>query len=152
MSEAPDRPSASPDAVAAVLRRKAANGPLWIPVGGRSMGSSIDDDCRVMVDPAATRRRGDIWAFTTGNKIVVHRLLRVRDGRAWLQGDANTFVDRPVPIDCLVGKVVRIERAGGNVERIGFADLVKGRWVVDSRAVKRRAVLFVKRLANLRTQ
>ena len=103
-------------AIAAVLRRKAATQPLWIPVSGQSMGRSIGDG-RVRVAPAARPRRGEVWAFVIEGRIIVHRFLGARHGRLWMQGDANPSPDPPVSGEVLIGKVVTVERGDGRERR-----------------------------------
>lgn len=126
-----------PAAVAAVLRKGANARSLWIDVAGRSMGSALGSG-RVLVDPTAPLRRGRIWAFRSDDKIVVHRLLGHRGEWVWLQGDANSFADPPVPIDRLIGEVTVIEEPDGTRRPYGRAAAIRGRILVDYRAVKKR--------------
>jgi SOS-response transcriptional repressor LexA len=127
----------TPAAVAAVLRKGANARSLWIDVAGRSMGSALGSG-RVLVDPTAPLRRGRIWAFRSDDKIVVHRLLGRRGERVWLQGDANSFADPPVTIDRLIGEVTVIETPDGTRRPFGRVAAMRGRMLVDYRAVRGR--------------
>jgi len=105
--------STTPVAKAAALRAAAAAGTIWLPVKGSSMGRTIHSGDEVLIDPAGTPRLGEVWAFCDAQgEILVHRYLTRKAGMFRFQGDTNDAVDRPVPPERLIGRVVRILRDG----------------------------------------
>jgi Peptidase S24-like len=131
--------SVSPEAVAAVLRKRVAKGPVWLDVSGSSMGSAIPSGARVLVQGRATPRRGEVWAFcTAGGNVVVHRFRRNRGGQLWFQGDANAWVDVPIDASLLIGRVNTID-VDGRRRRLGAAATTRARLALDLRAIRRAA-------------
>jgi hypothetical protein len=130
--------AATVEAVAAVLRRRAGERPLWIDVAGSSMAPRIPSGARVLVVADGRPTRGAIWvAADLDGRILVHRVLG-RAGRWWwLQGDANPAPDPPVGEGQLVGRVAAIE-IGGLRRRVGALARLRGRLLVDARAARRR--------------
>lgn len=123
---------------AAVLRRRAGAAPIWIPVEGASMGDTIAPGGRVLVDGSRSEpRRGEIWAFEAGGRIVVHRFRSRHDGRFWLRGDGNRRDDRPVSGDAMIGRVTMIDDDAG-VRRAGRLDRWRGRARLDGDSIRRR--------------
>ncbi|MFA5884651.1 MAG: nucleotidyltransferase family protein [Acidimicrobiia bacterium] len=115
-------------AIAPLMRRRAAAQTLWLPVWGQSMGWSIRSGDRVRVEPATTPRRGEVWAFvSTNGEIVVHRSRgEGPDGHRFM-GDTHVTPDEPVGSDQLIGRVVEIDppqaafrwgAAAGGVQRV----------------------------------
>lgn len=102
-----------PAAVAALLRRRAVDGPLWIDTRGDSMGPRYAGVRRVLVDPLPRRPRlGEVWVFCARDATrLAHRYLRRTDGRYQFRGDAHDRPDEPVPVEWLVGRA-----AGGQDE------------------------------------
>ena len=110
-----------PSSVAAVLRARAAEG-IALPVKGSSMGRSVSSGGLVQVVVSRSPRRGEVWCYVDAlGSPVVHRVRAVRDGQVVFRGDANRSNDRPVPIDRLVGRVVRTDsgRRFGRLDRWG---------------------------------
>lgn len=102
-----------PETMARALRSAAASRPLWIEVSGRSMGRTIVPPARVLVSPAVTPRRGEVWAYCDDRSVVVvHRFLRRRGEALLFQGDGAARPDAPVDGGRLVGRVVAVDRAG----------------------------------------
>jgi hypothetical protein len=129
----------SPETTAAVLRKRVAKGPVWLAVSGTSMGSAIPSGARVLVRGRTTPRRGEVWAFcTSGGHVVVHRFRRHRDGQLWFQGDANAWVDVPIALSLLVGRVDAID-VEGRRRRLGPVATIRARLGLDLRAVRRAA-------------
>jgi signal peptidase I len=76
-------------------------------------------DCLVIKpEKAGGVKIGDIilYRYPWGN-YVVHRLIK-KNGQATLltRGDNLFYFDRPVPNECVLGKVTRIERAGKQIQ------------------------------------
>jgi phage repressor protein C with HTH and peptisase S24 domain len=125
-----------------VLRRRLADGPVWLAVDGPSMSPALTPPARVLLDAAARPRPGELWAFGAHDgSLVVHRCLRRRrDGTYEFRGDAELGDDAPVPTERLVGRVVRAESATGPVRLTrGWRHLLASRWR-GLRRVIRRAV------------
>ncbi len=89
---------------------------------GTSMWPTIRAGDGIVVEQvgADAIRVGDVLVFSTGGeKLVAHRLIRVReiDGvrHYVMRGDCRRRADRPVAYESVVGKVVAIERAGKTI-------------------------------------
>jgi hypothetical protein len=100
-------------ATAALLRRRVAAQPLWLPVHGMSMQPSILDGSEVQLVPASRPRRGELWAFcSAAGDLVVHRCRRFENGAYVFAGDAQLIADAPVRDEQLIGRVVALRSAG----------------------------------------
>ncbi len=65
------------------------------------------------VAPVTALRRGDVLLSQRDDgKWVCHRLIRSTADSVSLRGDALSSVDRPVPRDAVLGRVIAIERDG----------------------------------------
>ncbi len=123
---------------AATLRHGATIRPIWVQVSGASMGRAIRGGAEVLVTAADAPRRGEVWAFRAREgHLVVHRFLGARGDQLWFKGDANSRTDVPVTADDLVGRVVAW-RDGGRIRRLGHAQRMAARCVLDVRAALRR--------------
>ena len=81
------------------------------------MGPTILDGETITVEPAVAPsiRRGDIILFRTRTGVIAHRVVRIerRAGtrvRFIVRGDAMAVFDPPVEADCILGRVVSVER------------------------------------------
>jgi hypothetical protein len=76
------------------------------------MGWSIPDATKVLVEPAPSPRRGEVWAFCDDRgEIVVHRC-RGRVGELLrFQGDTRVRPDPVVVDEQLIGRVVALDPA-----------------------------------------
>ena len=54
---------------------------------------------------------GEIVVARLGPRLLAHRLLNLRDGHAVTKGDACSRSDPPVPVEMLLGRVVRVRRS-----------------------------------------
>lgn len=108
-------------AMTRLLRRRAAEQELWVPVTGGSMGSRYPPGSRVLVRPLARLpRTGEVWVFSdAGGHLVAHRYLRRRSGRCVFRGDSERQSDSPVEPAWVVGRVHLVDAAG---------DLHRPRW------------------------
>jgi hypothetical protein len=136
-----------PRSTASVLREAARARPLWIEVRGRSMGRSIPDGSKVRVEPAASPRRGEVWAFCDrSGSVVVHRRRGPVSGGARFQGDARVRPDEVVPDEQLIGRVIDVAPhrarlwwgpaagAAQRTPRVAIAMLHRGwRWATGNR-------------------
>lgn len=103
------------EATARLLRQRARNGPLWVPVSGVSMGPRYAAAARVLVSPMdRAPRLGEIWVFCMGGTLVAHRFLVRRRSGLVFAGDAMRHVDAPVLPASLVGRVVSIDGPEGH--------------------------------------
>lgn len=97
---------------AALLRRRVAQGPIWLPVAGDSMGRTIRGGSEVLVAAGVCPHFGEVWAYcTVEGVVVVHRFLRRRREALQFQGDAH-WPDPPVTREQLVGRVLCIRFQG----------------------------------------
>ena len=88
---------------------------LRLAYRGRSMrGVFKDGDCLWVAAIAfAALQRGDVVAFNSGGKMIVHRIVGRRAGGFITQGDASQRRDREcLAPECLIGRVAERERAG----------------------------------------
>lgn len=92
---------------------------------GDSMTPTITSGDTVVLRPVRPTqvRPGDIIACRSRSRIFLHRLVAVSDagGDTWLhlRGDGKRGLDAPLPLDAVIGRVVRIERSS-------FRDLEEG--------------------------
>lgn len=52
--------------------------------------------------------KNDIIAFQQGNAIITHRIVFIDNDTLTVKGDNNNTIDRPINIDSVIGKVVKI--------------------------------------------
>jgi hypothetical protein len=142
----PESPADTPTpalAKAAVLRRRVAGTPTWIPTSGVSMGRAVASGDSVLVVGTATPRRGEIWAFVDSDaNLVVHRFRSRRDGLWWFRGDGNSADDRPVTASAVVGRVIQIER-GSSRRKLGERSRFLGHVRLDLWTVRRWSSRFL---------
>lgn len=102
------------EVTARLLRRRAAEQALWVPVTGGSMGRRYPPGSRVLVKPLARRPRpGEVWVFSDGDgHLVAHRYLRRRAGCYVFRGDSESRSDPPVDPSWVVGRVHLVDAAG----------------------------------------
>jgi hypothetical protein len=88
-------------------------------VNGQSMGASLPPGTpiRILLSEAARVGPGDVVAFVSGRRIVVHRLVaRGRRGAArgyWItRGDAEVLPDPPVGLEAVLGPVRQVSVDG----------------------------------------
>jgi signal peptidase len=98
--------------------------------GGLSMLPAVWPGDRLTIRSAsiADLGTGDIAAWRTGDRIVVHRVVRAIDlpsGRRLVtRGDAMPCEDEPVSADALLGRVVEVSRGGRTVPMSGATPVV----------------------------
>lgn len=114
---------------------------------GSSMTPFIRDGDLLTIAPAdpASLQSGDVALYRTDlDRIIAHRVVgsTMQDGEPYLvtQGDARLASDRPVPADCVLGRVVRRQR-GDRVHRLD-----QGAWQLAARLWIR--VLPLRRVAT----
>lgn len=66
---------------------------------------------RVRVEPLTSiPRLGDVLVYTAGNRLVIHRLVRIRRGQGRVElrtkGDLAIASDPPIPLEAVVGRAV----------------------------------------------
>lgn len=123
------------DAVTVSLAREALDrgAAVRLRVRGRSMRPTIPDGTTVELHRLdGAPRPGEILAVAVGERLIVHRLVRVDpDGRLVLRGDALARCDPPRPRHELLGRVV------APPARLGLRDLLTTARVALARAVRR---------------
>jgi len=112
-------------------------------------GTLAQGDCLwVSPVPFDSLQAGDVVAFDSGGKIVVHRIVERMDTGFATRGDGNGSRDSaPLTADRLVGKVMERERKGVRKTVTGGAR-GRRRALVLQAAVRIR-LIFVSRLARL---
>jgi hypothetical protein len=82
-------------------------------VAGTSMGSAIPDGFLVRIAPVDldTIKPGEVIAFSSGERVVAHRLVRrgrrgAARGYVIALGDGNRYPDPPIRLEAILGKVV----------------------------------------------
>ncbi len=95
---------------------------IRIRADGNSMYPSIKSGSIIFIEPyepGTKPRRGEIIAWTRDSGFVVHRLVSIYSQKMQMhyvtRGDSCAGEDKPVTIDQIVGKVVRVERPEGKV-------------------------------------
>lgn len=93
-----------------------------IRADGNSMYPSIKAGSIIFVEPYEPEtkpRRGDIIAWTRDSGFIVHRLVSIYSQKMQrhyvTRGDCCAAEDKPITIDQIVGKVVRVENPEGKV-------------------------------------
>lgn len=95
-------------AVSVAREALAGGAALRLRVRGRSMRPTIADGATIEVRPCdRPPRPGEILACASGERLVVHRLVRIEaDGALVLRGDALVACDPSRPPGELLGRVV----------------------------------------------
>jgi signal peptidase I len=126
----------------AVINR---NLPFRFCARGWSMAPFIRDGDVITVAPLqhAVPKVGEVVAFTRPGeeKMVVHRIVAQRSEVLFIQGDnGQGYPEDAIPLNNLIGRVVRIERNGNNIwiglgpERYAIAWLSRVRLLTPLRA------------------
>ena len=70
-------------------------------VDGSSMFPTFERNDLVVLRPSSAYRVGDVVAYhsTLVHRVVLHRIVAVRDGRYTFKGDNNNFLDPEQPAD-----------------------------------------------------
>lgn len=113
---------------------------LTAPARGTSMrGTLAPGDClRVRAVLLGDLQAGDVVAFRRGGRVRAHRVVALRDGHGWTQGDGNWRRDaKPLTPEEVIG---RVEEAEGLLGRRPVVGGARG-W---RRARARHAVAFVR--------
>lgn len=100
-------------------------------VVSNSMAPFLRPGDAVWAEPAvpASLRRGDVVVVRREGDLVTHRLVAVGDGQWYTKGDNVRYLDPPVTVDAILGRVVAIERGGDRIELRGY------RWLIVSRVL-----------------
>jgi len=107
--------SDGPLAAAMGLRRDAVGQNYESRVSGGSMGATIPNGTRIRVVEGKRPERGQIIAFVSGGKTLVHRVRwrgHLWAGRGWMitQGDAMRLPDVPVQDQVMLGCVAAVQQ------------------------------------------
>lgn len=103
------------------LLRQGAELPLVISGGSMLPFLAPGRDSVMLKAPDRPLRRGDIVFYRRANgDYILHRLLRVRGGKCWMVGDAQVFVEGPLPEACVFAYVTQVQRKG-KIEKPGTA-------------------------------
>lgn len=97
---------------AAVQALREANGPIDIPIDGESMQPLFRPGDRGRVDPNRPPRPGSIAVFRSGERLIVHRVLRIHEGGFDEMGDGGGLA-QPVDSDDLLGVLTLVTTPDG---------------------------------------
>lgn len=113
--------------------------PFRFKAGGFSMSPFIKDGDILTVSPLGEvpPRIGDVVIFIhpVNQNVVVHRVVAKRENAYLVKGDNTIELDRPLPPDCILGRLDRLERNGKGVilglgpERILIAFLTRSNFL-----------------------
>jgi signal peptidase I len=94
---------------------------IRIKAHGYSMFPCIKPGSLILIEPLNIKglpHPGEIIAIKRENGLIVHRLSRIinKNGVTFYtaRGDSNAYVDNPVKIDKIAGRIVRAESTGEN--------------------------------------
>lgn len=112
---------------------------------GHSMAPTIRPDDVLLVDPVADRdvRVGDILLYRHGSGALAHRVVSIkRESRRAtgfvLRGDALDACDAPITPDCILGRVVALERGGRSVALTGVRARIRQSARLTASRLRRR--------------
>jgi signal peptidase I len=82
-----------------------------------SMTPLLNIDDFVIIEQSSIKeyQRGDIVVFDRKGEFITHRLVRMGEDEWYTKGDRFHFLDEPVSVDDLVGKVIEIESRDNHV-------------------------------------
>ena len=85
-------------------------GEMWIVVTGHSMQPAIRPGDRVLLAPPKALQAGVVVLADMGEKLILHRIVTLKEGVVVLRGDAAFADDRPISISEVVGIVRKVAR------------------------------------------
>lgn len=86
---------------------------LKIRLSGASMFPCLVSSDMAFIVPVTEKiTRGDIVAFATGEKVILHRVRKINNKNVICKGDSNCFYDEPIEKEQIAGKLHHIERKG----------------------------------------
>ena len=89
-----------------------AGGELWLRASGASMWPTILDDEQVLLAHAGIVRPGDVVLVLGGERVVLHRVMRVRAGRVVTWGDACLAPDPEVAGERVLARALACSKTG----------------------------------------
>ena len=90
---------------------------------------------------------GDIVLFNIGGRYILHRIVSVTDGIAWIRGDGVSGGHEECPVDRIFGKAVKIiKKSGRVVDPYSEAELRKVRLWDRLLPVRRWILAFYRRM------
>jgi signal peptidase I len=123
--------------------------PFTFRARGSSMHPFIKDGDVITVSPLGEDAPGlgDVVAFVQGEieKLVVHRVIRIKANSYFIKGDGTTGIDSPVPRINVLGLVTRVKRGRKRV----FIGLGPERFLIALLTRKGLAVPLVRVAAKL---
>jgi hypothetical protein len=103
-----------------------------VQVTGRSMRPFLQGGEVLIIEPIGSRRLrvGDVVLFKDGqDRLVIHRVIRVREVSVQTQGDALNEPDSPVEITRILGKAERIEQGQLQLDLESWVQRIRG-WML----------------------
>jgi phage repressor protein C with HTH and peptisase S24 domain len=83
----------------------------WLELHGWSMAPSLRHGDWLKVAPLSdVPETGELVTFQRGERLVVHRLVRVEGSQVITRGDAVATDDAPIALEDLLGRVVEVRR------------------------------------------
>lgn len=85
----------------------------FTPIGNSMLPLFRDRKDTATVAPCDRFKRGDVVLYRRpGDRLVLHRLVKVKGDSFWFTGDWQSEVEGPLAGACVLGKMVSFERAG----------------------------------------
>ncbi len=121
---------------------------VTIPVKGYSMLPFIKGEKDLVeLEKADSYVPGDIVLFNIGGRYILHRIVSVTDGIAWIRGDGVSGGHEECPVDRIFGKAVKIIKKSGRVmDPYSEAELRKVRLWDRLLPVRRWILAFYRRM------
>ncbi len=89
----------------------------FTPIGNSMLPLFRDRRDSATVAPCEAYKRGDVALYRRiGDKLVLHRIVKVRDDRFWFTGDWQWEIEGPLKRAQILGKMVAFERSGKHHE------------------------------------
>lgn len=114
-----------------------AGGELWLRASGASMWPTILDDEQVLLAHVGIVRPGNVVLVLGGDRVVLHRVMRVRAGRVVTWGDACLAPDPEVAGDRVLARALACFKPGADPRpiaalectlRFGMGALARWSW------------------------
>lgn len=120
---------------------------VTIPVKGYSMLPFIKGEKDLVeLEQAEEYIPGDIVLFNIGGRYILHRIVSITDGVAYIRGDGVARGHEECPVDRIFGRAVKIIKKGREVDPRCEKELKKSRAWDRLLPVRRWILAFYRRL------
>lgn len=122
------------ESVYLIKRTIQKTGSIEIPAEGKSMYPFIyrGDLCRFILCETHLLKRGDVVLYySSGNRLVAHRLSHVRNNTFIFKGDTNLGYDEPVLEAQILGKLTWIQHCNKKKRVDNFSSVLWGKLILN---------------------